>query len=328
MLSFLSTGCAVRDACQAQANYLSRLVTWSTITVATGVALEAVELFHDLLAWMKRRRARKKELSNLRELAEFLPVDVQCRLFASRSSPDHPGWVSVLGRLGLILVVVGVVGEWKYGAKLEDTHNDIHTLDIAELTAAQRKAGDAEISAEGAADAAGRAQKSADAAGEALTRVQEKALALAKQAEEIDADFGRMQWIISARRVRDVDGLTTDLKNGFKGQRVVLRSYIGSQEAFWLCRQLVEIAKNAEMNPQDECATQQITRVPVTDLLISAPSHEEAEKFAWPLKKPGRVAGYLVEMNEGPVLTVLVGVKPSFPVWPRKGARSAPEQNK
>lgn len=67
-----------------------------------------------------------------------------------------------LTRIGLILVAVGVVGEWRYGSKLEDTHNDIHTLDVAELTAAQIMAGDAATSATTAHNEADAAKKEID----------------------------------------------------------------------------------------------------------------------------------------------------------------------
>jgi len=49
--------------------------------------------------------------------------------------------------IGIILVVIGVVGEWRFGAKLEDAHNAIHKYDVRKLTEADQKAGDASTSA-------------------------------------------------------------------------------------------------------------------------------------------------------------------------------------
>ena len=49
------------------------------------------------------------------------------------------------------MVVVGVVGEWRFGAKLEDAQKAIHTYDLEKITAADEKAGSA-------ADSAARAQ--------------------------------------------------------------------------------------------------------------------------------------------------------------------------
>jgi hypothetical protein len=61
----------IRDALQARADNFSRLVMWATVTVAAGVALEGVELIHDAIIWIKRRRMEKKGLADLREVAEI-----------------------------------------------------------------------------------------------------------------------------------------------------------------------------------------------------------------------------------------------------------------
>jgi hypothetical protein len=114
-----------------------------------------------------------------------------------------------------------------------------------------------------------------------------------------------------------VDGLTNDLRKKYKGQKIILKSYIGDEEAFWLCSQLWDIAKKAEMDPQYGCANEPLTRnLPVVDIQVLAPTIPEAEALSWPLKGPGRIPGYFVDLNTSPVLAILVGVKRSLPIWP------------
>jgi hypothetical protein len=108
--------------------------------VAAGVALELVEPIHDGIAWIKKLRLRKRELADLKEVAEFVPVDVNRRSNRAEPKSDHPTWVKSLGRIGIILVVAGVVGEWRYGGKLEDAHNTIHKYDVALLGDAAKSA--------------------------------------------------------------------------------------------------------------------------------------------------------------------------------------------
>jgi hypothetical protein len=150
MLSPSSISDAVRDAQQARISHASNLVNWATAIVAVGVALEAVEFLHDGVVWIKRKRREQRERSELKELALIVPVG-EIR-GAVESHSDHPKWVKRTLRLGLILVVVGVVGEWRCGARLEDAHNAVHQYDIAKLTEADQKAGNAADSAKTAHD--------------------------------------------------------------------------------------------------------------------------------------------------------------------------------
>src|ERR1700719_1846624 len=137
----------VRVALQGHVTHFSNLVTWSTIIVAIGLVLEGVEIFHDVIAWCKRKRRKNRELANLKEVAEIFPSDEAKGETESHS--DHPRWVKRVLRVGLIAVVIGVVGEWRYGAKLEDAHNVIHEYDVAKLTAVEKEAANAEATAKG-----------------------------------------------------------------------------------------------------------------------------------------------------------------------------------
>jgi hypothetical protein len=162
MLSFPSIVDPVRDILNSHVRHFSKLVGWSTVIVAIGVALEGVEIVHDVIAWMKRRSREKSERAALREISDLFPAsDVRGE---TESHSDHPRWVKRLLRLGLIMVVVGVVGEWRCGAKLEDAHNAVHEYDLAKLTEADQKAGDAATSAKIAHEEADAVKSIADEA--------------------------------------------------------------------------------------------------------------------------------------------------------------------
>jgi hypothetical protein len=131
MLSSFVTGCPTKDSLETCAKSLSTLVNRSTALVAAGVALELVEPIYEFWAWIKRLRFRQKELANFKEVAEFMPTCVQYR--RKHVGFDHPTWLKWFGRIGIILVVLGVIGEARYGAELEDAQSAIHEHDTALL---------------------------------------------------------------------------------------------------------------------------------------------------------------------------------------------------
>ena len=131
MLSLPPIGASIRDA-REQVRHFSTLVTWATVTVAAGVAFEGLELIHDAVRWIKERRIREKELADLREVEQVFPASEMTGETQSMIS-DHPRLVKVIGRVGLIVVVIGVVAEWRCGAKLEDAHNVVHKLEQNEF---------------------------------------------------------------------------------------------------------------------------------------------------------------------------------------------------
>ncbi|SRR5581483_3920682 len=142
MLSPLTVADTVRNTLQARVDHASTLVNWATATVGFGVSLEAVEPIHDLIAWI---RFRKRDSAHTKELAEFIPVS---RNKSKYIGSPHPSWLKWFGRVGLIVVVAGVIAEWRCGAKLEDAHNGVHEYDLAKLTEADKKAGSAKDSAD------------------------------------------------------------------------------------------------------------------------------------------------------------------------------------
>jgi hypothetical protein len=186
MLSFSPIVDPARDVLNVQVRHVSTLVGWATLVVAIGVALEGVELLHDAIAWIKRRRLRAKELAVRKELKEIFPAgEVRLR---SESHSDHPRWVKRFTRIGLILVVAGVLAEWRCGSKLEDAHNAVHEYDLAKLTEADQKAGEARDSA-----------LSAKASEKAL---EEKAAGLTLRMEAASRQLGQLERDITAQGPR------------------------------------------------------------------------------------------------------------------------------
>jgi hypothetical protein len=138
MLSLSPVSDPVRDVLNAQVRHFSTLVGWATLVVAIGVALEGVEIVHDIIAWWKRKRREERDRSDLTEVVAIFPAgEVRS---SAESHSDHPRWVKRFTRIGLIVVVLGVVAEWRCGAKLEDAHNSVHEYDIALLGDAAKSA--------------------------------------------------------------------------------------------------------------------------------------------------------------------------------------------
>jgi hypothetical protein len=116
------------------------------VMVAFGVGLEGMEIGHDICAGAKRWLRKRKQSANLRELRAIFPADVDLSREVSKCN-EQSGWFKGFERVGLVLVVVGVLGEWWYGSNLEEAHNAIHKFDMVALKEAQGEARDASASA-------------------------------------------------------------------------------------------------------------------------------------------------------------------------------------
>jgi hypothetical protein len=147
--------------------HFSRLVGCSTIVVAIGVLLEGIELVHAAIEWRKLKRRENVERVHSEELRQIIPIGSDTRKLP-KSHSGEPPWARLILRVGLILVVIGVVGEWRYGADLEDAHDAVHTCDLDKIKEANEKAADA-------ANSATVAREEADAAKIAAKDAQEYA---------------------------------------------------------------------------------------------------------------------------------------------------------
>jgi hypothetical protein len=161
-LSLSSIADPVRNKLDATVHHFSYLVALSTITVAVGVLMEGVELAHAIFEWRKRKRREKRERIQLEELRQVFSVSEGKRKL-SKSHSEEPTWAKLILRVGLILVAIGVVGEWRYGGKLEDAHDAVHQYDLGKILEANQKAGEAAVSAKTAHDEADAVKLETDA---------------------------------------------------------------------------------------------------------------------------------------------------------------------
>ncbi len=222
--------------------------------------------------------------------------------------------------LGLVFFVVAVLCEgaaYPYSQR----NDELSEYVIRSLSATAGQAavngrnaladsGTALTQAERALTAAGRANDSAIAASGAVDQAQRKIADVNKRADAL-------AYFLSARRVEDESGLENDLRTEYAGKRISFDSYVGDEEAYWLCSQLAAIAGKAGVDSKDECATKPLEKlVPLTDLHIGAPTIQEAQRLSMVLKKQMRVPGHVVTLDVETGLTVTVGVKPSVPLYP------------
>jgi hypothetical protein len=112
---------AIRHDFRSWSDLYFHLLICSSILVGLGVALEGPEVVHEA---RNIRRTCKREAR---------------------------AWVKLVGLVGWIFVVVGVAGEGIFEAALSIADDQIQTFDEILLTAAQRDAGNASLSADRAA---------------------------------------------------------------------------------------------------------------------------------------------------------------------------------
>lgn len=118
-----------------------------TVLVAIGVIMEGPEIFHEARnAWAqcRRRRARHRSVAP---------------------------WITLIGALGWLFIVVGVAGEGIWEGKVSDDDAAITTFDETKLAIAERDAGNA--------------RDSANAANRALAEAQGKLNAVSTKADQI-----------------------------------------------------------------------------------------------------------------------------------------------
>lgn len=81
----------------------------------------------------------------------------------------------------------------------------------------------------------------------------------------------------------------------------------------------------------NKCADEPLPpHLPVTDLLIIAPSIDEATRLGMIIKRAG-VTGLVVNVRQGPIITVLVGHQAPIPIfWPKATTEEgkAPDKSK
>ena len=137
MLSLPSIDDPARVVLVEQVRTLSKFVGYANIVVAVGVALEGLELAYRFFKWVKRRIRESRERVVHEEVSPIFPAGEL--IHATESHFEEPGWLKALLYIGLLGVVGGVVGEWKYGARLEDAHDAVNRYDLGKLVEAEHK---------------------------------------------------------------------------------------------------------------------------------------------------------------------------------------------
>ena len=66
--------------------------------------------------------------------------------------------------------------------------------------------------------------------------------------EQVNEELAQAEYLMSARSVQNRDELANKLKPQFRGRDVILKSYVGDQDAWGLCTQLWYVVNAAEMN--------------------------------------------------------------------------------
>jgi hypothetical protein len=168
---------------------------------------------------------------------------------------------------------------------------------------------EAEIKSSDAVDKAGKAQIKVDS--------------VAEQAEDIDADLARTQYLLSGRSVTDPGSLAKQLRR-YKGQTIHFGSYNSEPDESLLCGQLEAAARTAEMNvPQDTCGIMfAMGSTSATGVVISGPTIQQTLDLA-------QILTHTVDLGMGgvtsgikmPDLTILVGAKPPFRIGQARGTK-------
>jgi hypothetical protein len=185
MLSLPSISDPVRVALDAKVRHFSEYVGYANIAVALGVALEGLELVFKVITWSKRRIRKRRERAAHEAASHEFPVGEL--VYSPEAHSEEPTWLKTLLFIGLLAVVGGIVAEWRYGIKLEDAHNAVHTYDLGKIREADEKAGNAATSATEAETASAKAKTDSASAVASSTNALNIASGARKEADTFDS---------------------------------------------------------------------------------------------------------------------------------------------
>ena len=195
-------------------------------------------------------------------LVSFLLLVVMEALAHNSTNEQRKHLFDSIGIWFFAIAIFCEIGGYWYGQRNDDLSQEvISTLDSRAQDAADKASkavadsNDAETKSSSALDKAGTAQ--------------EKVAAVAKRAEDIDADLARTQYLLSGRSVVGPDSLVRQLRQ-YKGQMVRIESYNSEPDESLLCGQLLSAVHAAEMNtPEDFCGRLVAVGAPSTGVAIS-----------------------------------------------------------
>lgn len=228
-------------------------------------------------------------------------------------------------RLFELFVIIGVAGELLADGGIFLFSKHLQTIADIEIARLTKEAGDAKSSAESAASASSQPRLSADEANAAAGEAKEKAETAARLADGAARNLSLTQYLVSARIVPDPKALADQLKP-FKGEAVILRSYIGDLEGWGLCGSLWSIARSAGMQATDECGIGPLTVPIMTPMAVSGPDVQETERIGEIISRTGRLG--VTSGFKAPQLTIFVGVKSPFAIGPSQSANVASNKSK
>jgi len=233
----------------------------------------------------------------------------------------------MLGLFGSALVTVGVTGELWVGVKIGSVETKIRKANGDLTTLLSKEAGDAKVSAEGAASAADRANTSADSAIGKANRAQRTVEEVDKHAGRLDWTLDMAQYLLSTTRVRDPDGLKSQISQ-FKGKTIVFRSYFNDSDGYFLCEEILSVAESAGVIPTDQCGLWMAKPLfPLsTGIVVSAPNDNTMlvlSKIMASVTPYGASTGVFGPYPHSPTVTIFVGRKPAAHVGETTQTRDA-----
>jgi hypothetical protein len=221
-----------------------------------------------------------------------------------------------------IAVLCEIAGYW-YGQRNDALSEQvIRSLDAT----ARNAAGNASTALSNSKEAETKSNDAVDKAGKAQIKVD----AVARRAEEIDADLARTQYLISARSVTDPDSLVKQLKQ-FKGRKIYFESYNSEPDETMLCGQLSSAAQLADPNPftRGQCGLLIPQGNPSTGVVVSGPDIAETVRLAQIILHTSNLgAGGITSGIKALELTVLVGAKPPFVMGQARGVKMPTKKQK
>jgi hypothetical protein len=259
-----------------------------TVLVIVGCAGELFFVFHEYLD------ERKTWFS--------------ARTLGSLALPEKPsGLVFILEVLSVALVVVGIAGELYIDWKSGDLQTQLRNANGSLILLLEKESGDAVTNAK-------LAKATADAVGREAQEAESKIESVSKRASDLDAGLRETQYAFSMRNLQTLairDQLIERLKR-FKGKTVFVRSYryMGDVDGHRVCQMVLDLARNAGMNPVDQCSTLLPSTQPATGITVCGPDDQEMLSLSMALTPlDGGTTCPWGNAPHSPDLTISVGAK-------------------
>jgi hypothetical protein len=259
-----------------------------------------------------RKAHSSLELWSIWLFAGLVVFDVVAHLIEDRHR-SIAKWIERVGLLCFAFAVVAELAAYKYGQR-----NDALSEQV--IFSLDAKAKNALVDASSALTKAGEANTKSQAADSTAGDAQRKVEAVRREADRIGGTLSMAVGLINARRVERGDKLAAEFDRRFNGRKIQLVSYAGDIEGWTLCQQLLNVAKEAKMIPEDICGKAWFTNPLITPLSITAPNWDDEQSIAMALLNSGHIGS---TGTIGPNLIIFVGVKSPFIIGDTDQTRDA-----